>query len=241
MSERLIKEITIASQFNGPPTSGNGGYVSGMIAGFIDGVAEVALKAPPPLDKSLQLYETDEGLSLKDGDQLLAVAIGAEFDLDVPALPLGADRGVFPEEVAFKPFGECYVCGDQRTVGDGLCIHSKPYLAPEHQKLGLVGCDWELTENLKNANGEVAPVYLWSGLDCPGYAACAYGEPALLARMKAKLLKPLRGDRATVIGWQLGASGRKRMCGTAIYSEAGELIAYAEALWIVVSLEHIAA
>ena len=47
-------EIFINKRFNGPPNSGNGGYVAGLIAKEI-GNAVKKLVAPPPLEKKLLL------------------------------------------------------------------------------------------------------------------------------------------------------------------------------------------
>ena len=41
-----METITIARRFRGPPNSGNGGYVCGMLARHIAGAAEVMLRAP---------------------------------------------------------------------------------------------------------------------------------------------------------------------------------------------------
>ena len=42
-------EIFINKRFNGPPNSGNGGYVAGLIAKEIGKCCEVKLVAPPPV------------------------------------------------------------------------------------------------------------------------------------------------------------------------------------------------
>ena len=37
-------DVTIDPRFNGPPDSGHGGYVSGVVAGFLQGPARVRLR-----------------------------------------------------------------------------------------------------------------------------------------------------------------------------------------------------
>ena len=65
-SERALR---VASRFNGPPTSGNGGYVCGELARGLPGpAARVRLRRPPPLEKALRVEETAERTSLYDGD-----------------------------------------------------------------------------------------------------------------------------------------------------------------------------
>jgi hypothetical protein len=41
--------LVIPSRFCGPPGSGNGGYVCGRIAAYLDGPVTVTLRRPPPL------------------------------------------------------------------------------------------------------------------------------------------------------------------------------------------------
>src|ERR1700685_3876906 len=41
--------LPIPSRFCGPPGSGNGGYVCGRIAAYVDGPVTVTLRRPPPL------------------------------------------------------------------------------------------------------------------------------------------------------------------------------------------------
>jgi hypothetical protein len=51
----MSKEIVIARRFRGPPQSGNGGYVAGMLAQSLGGPATVRPKAPPPLETRLRI------------------------------------------------------------------------------------------------------------------------------------------------------------------------------------------
>src|SRR5699024_12059589 len=48
--------VKIPARYNGPDTSGNGGWVSGLVAGQLNsgGPATVMLKLPPPLDVELE-------------------------------------------------------------------------------------------------------------------------------------------------------------------------------------------
>ena len=40
----LTEVLTIPRRFNGPPRSGNGGYVCGRLASYLDGPASVRLR-----------------------------------------------------------------------------------------------------------------------------------------------------------------------------------------------------
>src|SRR5450755_4067922 len=45
----MTDSLVIPSRFCGPPGSGNGGYVCGRIAAYVDGPVTVTLRRPPPL------------------------------------------------------------------------------------------------------------------------------------------------------------------------------------------------
>ena len=78
--------ILIESRFHGPPESGNGGYVCGRLAQFIDGPAAVVrLHVPPPLDTELQLRCSEVGVALFDNNVLVAEARRARVALEPPA------------------------------------------------------------------------------------------------------------------------------------------------------------
>ena len=81
----MTSQITVERRFCGPPTSGNGGYVCGRMADFVDGPAEVTLRMPPPLDTPLAIESVGGGeMVLTDDDTLIAVARPVELDIDVP-------------------------------------------------------------------------------------------------------------------------------------------------------------
>ena len=69
--------LTIASRYKGPPESGNGGYVCGLIATSLQVDIRVRLVAPPPLETPLELAPDGEGqwvLSSAAGPVARAVA-----------------------------------------------------------------------------------------------------------------------------------------------------------------------
>jgi hypothetical protein len=238
----MNKQVTVEARYKGPPKSGNGGYCCGLMAAELTGAVEAHLHVPPPLDKALILEADERVATLLDGDNTVGNAKVTSLDLAVPELPnplvLGVDPVGAPGRPAkFVPFGTCFVCGHDRDHPDGLCIHSKTVEGHE----GLVASKWSLAADYADADGVVRPEILWSALDCPGYFACAPGEAALLGRLTAEILAPLKAEgTATVIGWDLGGAGRKRKCGTAIFSHDGTLIAKAEGLWILVDASKIA-
>ena len=71
----MTGSLVIASRFCGPPDSGNGGYVCGLIAGYLDGPAEVTLRKPPPLETASDLERDGDGsVRVRDGQTLIAEA-----------------------------------------------------------------------------------------------------------------------------------------------------------------------
>ncbi|HEY5007012.1 MAG TPA: hypothetical protein VII42_03350, partial [Caulobacteraceae bacterium] len=55
----MRSKIVVAQQFRGPPNSGNGGYVCGLMARALDGPVTAMLRAPMPLDAPLDLVVED--------------------------------------------------------------------------------------------------------------------------------------------------------------------------------------
>ena len=83
--------LSIAPRFNGPPDSGNGGYVSGRIAEHFGGSGVVVrLHRPPPLETPLALKTSDAGLDLLDGEDRVASARPAKIDWSPPDPTSGA-------------------------------------------------------------------------------------------------------------------------------------------------------
>ena len=77
-----MTSIIIDKRYCGPPNSGNGGYVCGRLARHIPGGAEVTLRAPPPLDKPLDVVATDDGSwELRDGATVVATGRPASVEL----------------------------------------------------------------------------------------------------------------------------------------------------------------
>ena len=70
----MNETVVIDPRFTGPPDSGNGGYVCGVLGSRLDGPAEVSLRRPPPIATPLGVRATGDGIALYDGDALVAEA-----------------------------------------------------------------------------------------------------------------------------------------------------------------------
>ena len=243
-----MTSIIIDKRYCGPPNSGNGGYVCGRLAGHIPGGAEVTLRAPPPLDRQLDVVATDDGLwELHDGAAVVATARPASLEL------ARLEQASFDEACAaerltpVKPHEHqlpmCFVCGPARALGDGLRIFAGPLVRQSRNASAVLAATWTPDASLTAEDGLVAPEFLWSALDCPtGYASSHDREsgsfeatPILLGRMSARIeTRPRPGERCVITAWDAGRDGRKRVAEAAAFGEAGKLLAVARATWIAV-------
>jgi hypothetical protein len=241
-----MTSVIIDKRYCGPPNSGNGGYVCGRLARHISGGAEVTLRAPPPLDKQLDVIATDDGLwELRDGATV--VATGRPASLELTRL----EKASFDEACAAElltpvkphehPLPTCFVCGPARAQGDGLRIFAGPLARQSRNASAVFAATWTPDPTLTAEDGFVAPEFLWSALDCPtGYAASHDREsggrtPILLGRMSARIeTRPRAGERCVITAWEIGRDGRKRVAEAAAYGEDRTLLAVARATWIAV-------
>lgn len=233
----MNKTVVIRKAFNGPPNCGQGGYVSGILAGEVDSaICETSLKLPTPLDKPLIISTDGEATSLLSNDKVVVSAQSATLDLDIPACPSGDKTAAAREN--YRGLGEtavftsCFVCGKDRHDHAAMRIFSG--LVEGAEAAGLHAAQWTPHSVHCDEEGNVAPEFLWSALDCPGYfAGCKDGQLALLGRMTTSITGKLRVDEpSTVISWPITTSGRKAVTGTAIYNVDKKCIASAEGLWI---------
>jgi hypothetical protein len=230
--EALMATITIGNRFCGPPDSGNGGYVCGVVATAAAQPVAVRLRKPPPLDTALELAERDGVLQLLQGDEVVAEARPDPVDLGVPVLPDHAEAVI--ASLRYTGFAEhafpgCFVCGPRRMAGDGLRI----FAGPLSDGRG-VAAPWVPDGSLVDGSGLVRPEFLWSALDCPGYFATPMaGKLALLGELAARIdRRPAAGEPCVVFGWERSSEGRKHYAGTAVLGPDGEVLARARATWI---------
>ena len=235
-------ELTIAPRFNGPPGSGHGGYVSGLVAGFLDGPAGVRLHRPPPLGRALAVRRDGESVTVLDGEAVVATGAPATVEVALPA-----EVGFAEAEAASRgypgfrehAFPGCFACGPARAAGDGLRIFPGPVPGRD-----LVAAPWVPDASLGDGRGAVRSEFLWAALDCPsGWAAIvASGEsPTVLGELTVRLLGGVRlggvrvGEPCVIMGWTLGREGRKRLAAAALFGGDGRARAVAAATWLVIA------
>ena len=225
--------ITIGARFCGPPDSGNGGYVAGMLAGQSHAPVRVRLRKPPPLNASLVVHTLDNGgLELKRDDEVIAEAQRYQVELQAPAAPAYVDAlDASRSYSGFKhhPYPGCFVCGPQRARGDGLRLFPGTWGSD-----GMVAAPWMPDASLCGADGKVCSEFIWAALDCPGYfAAVNDGRQLLLGEIAARIDRRVHAaESCVVVGWRLEREGRKHIVGTALYDDDGEPCARALATWI---------
>lgn len=223
--------LRIEQRFRGPPTSGNGGYVAGLIARHLGGSdCEVTLRKPPPLARDLQLRREGDALNLCDGEELIASAVAATVDIEPASAPSAEEAlGAMERCAGFQQhyFPGCFVCGPERDEGDGLRIFPGPVGGE------TVAAVWHPAPDLCDADGNVRSEFIWAALDCPGYFAVrSEAGAAVLGRIAVHIEAPVTAAAPLVVaGWRLGSSGRKHRVGTALY-DRGEAVAWGEATWI---------
>jgi hypothetical protein len=229
----MSQTVTIPGRFNGPLTSGHGGYSSGMIASFVQGQAEVTLRSPVPLDTRLDLTREDDGsIRVLEGETLIAEAASIpELTLKVPE-PVSVDQAhLAKSRYRGKPdelFGRCFVCGRGRQ--DALGVFAGAVDGRE-----LVASPWTPPDWTADEGGRVHPEFVWAVMDCPTYfAVYTAGLPlSFLGRMTARIDGPVvPGEEHVVIAWPLESDGRKRHAGAAVMSSDGVALAVARALMI---------
>ncbi|MDY7086032.1 MAG: hypothetical protein SYR96_13095 [Actinomycetota bacterium] len=215
--------MEIPARFNGPPTSGNGGWSAGAFAveaGARLGAPplEVTLRVPPPLDTPLTYADG----SVHDGGTLVATV--GEATGEIPAVtPVSLDAAVEAarayEGFTRHPFPTCYVCGPERP--DGLRIFSGP-LAD-----GRTAAPWVVP-------AEVDLRVLWAALDCPGgWTALRTGRTYVLGRIAVDATAlPEPGSTCVVVGAATEFSGRKAMVLSTVLGGDGTPLARARATWI---------
>jgi len=236
-----IDTVIIHPRYNGPSTSGNGGWVAGSLARLFgkDSVS-VTLRAPAPLAVPMFVRWRDDGTAtLDDSGTLIAEAALAPMELDVPKAP-GLDEvdaaGTLAQRVSAQrganwPYATCFGCGFARR--DGLRIVPGPVGDD-----GIVATTWTPPSFVADAAGQLSVEATWAALDCSGGIAWIHrlgaGTVIFTARMTASIDQPLQvGHRYTVIGWPIARDGRKLHAGTAIFDAAGKVQALSSQLWLI--------
>jgi hypothetical protein len=234
-----MADIVIAQRFCGPPNSGNGGYVCGVLARDIEGPATSVLRARIPLDVGLSMGLEDGQVRMFDGEGAVIGTGRAAEAADLPQVPpapsltqaeaaqtryIGLTQRVHPT---------CFSCGPERAEGDGLRVFvGQIEGAPDGHCAGV----WTPHEAFADAEGLAPTEVIWAALDCPGFFAWVTKEGrhgGLLGTMTGEVLRrPKIGETCIVSAWPIAREGRKETAGVALFTTDGELLARAHQVWI---------
>ncbi len=230
----MSESVVVPRRFNGPLESGNGGYSSGLVAGFVGGTAEVSLRSPVPLDTRLDVVRSGDGsVQLVDGETLVATGRPVyDLNLELPE-PVGLQEARQAAE-AYRgldegPFSRCFVCGRARVDAFGV-------FAGAVSDRQIVASPWIPPLWTAGPTGAVRPELVWAVLDCPTYFATYMNSElggGVLAGLTAQLSAPIApGQEYVVSAWPIETEGRKRRAGAAVLSLTGEPLAFGRALLI---------
>lgn len=231
--------MIVTPQFRGPPYSGNGGYVGGLMSAGLAGAATVVLRAIIPLDSPLSLQEDGGVFRLASADGAL---IGEAFAARGEPLPPPPSPPSYAEAVLagarfpglhrmFHPI--CFCCAHQLDEGYGLRVFVGQ---TDGQPAGHVSGAWTAHPAFADAEGLAPREVVWAALDCPGSVAwlVKQGDAGLLGTMTCEIVRrPRVGDPCIVTAWHIEQSGRKRISGTALFSADGKILAQSHQVWIV--------
>jgi hypothetical protein len=240
-----VSTLTIPSRFNGPATSGNGGVVSGLLAGLTPDAhtgtgshaVQVTLRRPPPLGRPLEVRQNEGTTQLWDGEELVASSTPVDLgglgqaippvDLDTATQAAAGYPGLEQH-----PFPTCFACGTERPDHDGLALQP----GPVHADRTRTACPFVLRdEHLIDDPASGPPTWvLWAALDCPGgWTIDLPNRPAVLGRMSARIIRlPAVGEPCVVMGVLDERDGRKSFSRTTIYGSDGHELGRAAATWI---------
>jgi hypothetical protein len=204
-----------------------------MLARGSSAVLCVRLERPTPLAQPLEVItDTDGTLRLEHAGVGYARAQPTRLELVTP--PAVSYQDALEASRHFSgftrhSFPRCFVCGTERTRGDGLRIFAGRVGGRE-----LVAAPWVADASVAGGDGKVLPQFIAAALDCPGYfAAREDGVPMLLGEFTTQVDRCVHIDEPCVIvGWRLRSSGRKHEVGSALFDGSGEACARARAVWI---------
>ncbi len=241
----MIETIRIAKRFNGPHDSGNGGYCAGLVAQLLPNAdaVEATLRAAIPLDQTLRLHPTTEGVDVMTDDastRILIMSLRRTHletpDIKSPGLEAATVASATYRNPEDHVLPNCFVCGPARAEGDGLRIFpdwlKEPSGLDNPNSFPIVAAPWRPTAELADSTGRIGAEFIWAALDCPG-AFAIDKEPILLGRMSAKIIKrPTPEAPLIAVAWSRGQDRRKHFAGSALFTKAGALLAFSEQTWI---------
>jgi acyl-coenzyme A thioesterase PaaI-like protein len=226
-----MKKITIEQRHQGPFGSANGGYVAGLLGDALHGApSSVRIHQPVPVDTPVYVYRRGDTAFIRHNDQTVATAELVDASIETTEYLSVADALAAPEPTLdLGMFAGCFVCGQPTPEGLGVRAKALPD--------GRFAAIWHPGESRHITEPKVPAVYLRSALDCPGgFAAITANQTlALTGTLTSRIeFLPDTDSMLVVVGEATHADGRKLGAVSTIYTDSGELVATASAVWIAI-------
>jgi len=224
--------ITIPTRFQGVTGLGQGGYTAGLLAERIEGPSTADFFNPIPLDRPLDLVESNGRLELHDG-QTLILRVRAFSGTIRSADPVSIeDAEVARQRSPVYTTGaipDCFSCG---TIPESMGVHAGPLSDRQDFATSWTPPDWSNGED-----GVVQDRYVWAAIDCPsGWRATTLGDELLQAvtgQMHTSITGTIvQGRTYALVTWSDPWKGRRVKTGTALFDASGTRLAASEAVWI---------
>ncbi len=238
---RATGTLVVPESRCGPPSSGNGGWTAGLLAGFLapgtGSAVTVRLLAPPPLDTPMDVeVSTDEdgarAAVARRGDRDVARAGPGDVPDPVAPVDLATARAAEPgyRGRAGHPFPTCVVCGPDRT--DGMRMSPGPLPGDP----ASAACTWVPGDEVTGGGPDVPVPAVWAALDCPGgWSLDLLGRPMVLGTITiAVTAMPAPGDVHVVTSRADGTEGRRARTRASLWTADGSLLAVASHVWVAV-------
>ena len=239
--------LLVPSRYRGPATSGNGGYVAGALAHELGDTGTravaVTLRQPPPLDATMRITRSAQGLELTFGGAVVAQAALVDSPLE-PVEAVSWDEAVAATSsypgLDSHPFPTCFACGTERP--DGLRIYPGPVPSARDGATRLAATwvpDDTVAADFHEYDDPARRACLaatWSALDCiGGWAGDLTERLMVLGRMSAIIDElPVQGEQHVVTGEHRGSQGRKTFTASTLHDADGRIVGRAEHVWVAI-------
>lgn len=224
-----MRKITIEKIHQGPTGSANGGYVAGLLGDALRGQpSTVKIHRPIPVDTPVFIYRHGDSAFIRHDQEVIATA--ELTDETIPTTEFVEPDRVLEgveADLDMAMFAECFVCGTPAPRGLGVEVRALPD--------GRFAAVWHPDRSSHIDGPLVDARYLRSALDCPGgFAALTANQTlAVTGTLTSRIeFLPEVDSPLVVVGESTWADGRKLGAVTSIYTDSGELVATASAIWI---------
>jgi hypothetical protein len=233
--------VRIGGRFQGPTGSGQGGWTAQRFAAHIDDHVSMALRAPVPLERDLDVVRDDEHdrwlLIDRTGVAPVTIMIAHHWHPHFPdTTPVSIEEARAARSRFAPPDGEhpvpfCFSCGIQH---DSMRVHAGAL------DDGRYASDWTVPDWAVGPDGTVDPGVLWAAIDCTAawYVCTSRGSrPALTAQYAVEVLQPIEpGATYALVGWAgdhpADWDGRKRHAASTAFAADGTCVARSTSFWI---------